>query len=139
MNEKIKQIAAELMELTARMGELQHELQNIARRVDQLSAQPQPQPQPQPEPEPEPEPEPVDIHKPIRLPISDRFLFQRELFGGDAELMASVLRQIEQMDSFSEAKTYLVDTLGLNPDTDSAKIFIASIARHFDPRSTLLA
>lgn len=133
MNEKIKQIAAELMELTARMGELQHELQNIARRVDQLSAQPQP------EPEPEPEPEPVDIHKPIRLPISDRFLFQRELFGGDAELMASVLRQIEQMDSFSEAKTYLVDTLGLNPDTDSAKIFIASIARHFDPRSTLLA
>lgn len=155
MDEKIKQIGEELSAMIARMDELQREFETIAQRIAELSAETTQEVAPEAEPEPvnlpveipEPEielepvemPESTESPKPIRLPISDRFLFQRELFNNDAGLMASVLHQLEQMSSFDEAERYLVETLGLNPADDCSKIFIAAIARHFDPRSTLLA
>lgn len=139
--------------MTAHMGELQRELEAIAQHFAELTAETEPETEPEadpepvclpvdaPEPEIEPEPveisEPVESQKPIRLPISDRFLFQRELFNNDAGKMASVLHEVERMSSFDEAERYLVETLGLNPADDCSKIFLAAINRHFDPRSTL--
>ncbi len=155
MNEEIKRISAEISAMAMRMEQLRLELESLARRVGELEAE-EPIEEPIEEPEEiaieepgaeqveevvesEPAPKVDEGPKQIRLPLSDRFMFQRELFGNDAELMATVLHHIEQMGSADEAKAYLMETIGLKPDNDCAKTFLAAISRHFDPRTSLLA
>lgn len=143
MNEQIKLICAEISALASRMAQMQTELESLARRVGELAAE-EPVAEPAAEPveevvEPEPAPKVVDGPKQLRLPLSDRFMFQRELFGNDAELMANVLHQVEQMTCADQAKAYLIETIGLNPDDNCAKTLLAAISRHFDPRTSFLA
>ena len=106
--------------------------------------------EPQVEPEPVVEPTPVaekpaprpapqqtslfgttveDIRQAISL--GDRFLFQRELFGGNGELMQKTLDEINDLDSLSEAMEYIADTFEWDNESTAVKLFENVLKRRF--------
>ena len=110
----------------------------------------EPEPQPAVEPEPVVAPEPV-IEEPkeeeqaspkaavygkavddIRQAISlgDRFLYQRELFGQNAELMQRTLTEINALGSFDEAMNYIAK-FGWDQESNSYQQFIVTLHRRF--------
>ena len=124
-----------------------------------VEPQPEPvvEPEPVEEPEPEPvieEPEPVVETKPepelfeepvapkavlygkpvddIRLAISlgDRFLYQRELFGQNAELMQRTLTELNELGSFDEAMNYITK-FGWDTESNTYQQFIVTLHRRF--------
>ena len=98
------------------------------------------------EPVPEPEPEPV-IEEPvspkaavygkpvddIRLAISlgDRFLFQRELFGQNAELMQRTLNELNTLRSFDEAMAYINKRFHWDAESNTYQQFLITLHRRF--------
>ena len=76
-----------------------------------IEPEPEPEPVAAPEPAPVPEtphtivPKVTDIKKAISL--GDRFLFQRELFGGNGELMAKTIADLNRKNSLDEAEAYI--------------------------------
>jgi len=96
-------------------------------------------------PEPIAEPEPV-IEEPaspkaamygkavgdIRLAISlgDRFLYQRELFGQNAELMQKTLTDLNALNSFDEAMNY-ISRFNWDTESNSYQQFIVTLHRRF--------
>ena len=98
-----------------------------------------------PEPQPAPAPEPVqeeqaspnavlygkavdDIRKAISL--GDRFLYQRELFGQNAELMQKTLTELNALGSFDEAMNYIAQ-FNWDQDSNSYQQFIVTLHRRF--------
>ena len=69
----------------------------------------------------------------IRLAISlgDRFLYQRELFGQNAELMLRTLTEINELHSFDEAMTYIGSRFQWDTESNSYQQFIVSLHRRF--------
>ena len=69
----------------------------------------------------------------IRLAISlgDRFLYQRELFGQNAELMLRTLTEINKLHSFDEAMTYIGSRFQWDTESNSYQQFIVSLHRRF--------
>lgn len=110
-------------------------------------AEPEPvkeEPQPVKE-EPQPEPEPVkeevvspkaavygkavsDIRQAISL--GDRFLYQRELFGQNAELMQQTLTKLNELGSFDEAVAY-INRFGWDTESSTYQQFIVTLHRRF--------
>jgi chromosome segregation ATPase len=99
--------------------------------------------EPEPVKEPEPVQEIVEEASPkaaiygkavddIRLAISlgDRFLYQRELFGQNAELMQRTLNELNKLNSFDEALKYIAR---FNWDTESSTYqqFLVTLHRRF--------
>lgn len=97
------------------------------------------------EPEPVAEPEPVkeEAASPhaamygkavddIRLAISlgDRFLYQRELFGQNAELMQRTLAELNELHSFDEALNY-ISRFNWDTESNSYQQFIVTLHRRF--------
>ena len=106
---------------------------------------PEPVAEPEPVVEPEPEPAPVveEVASPkaavygkavddIRLAISlgDRFLYQRELFGQNAELMQKTLTELNSLGSFEEAMNY-ISRFNWDPESNSYQQFIVTLHRRF--------
>lgn len=94
-------------------------------------------------PEPHPEPAKPEVASPnaalygkavndIRQAISlgDRFLYQRELFGQNAELMQRTLTELDTLSSFEEAQNYISR---FNWDTESPTYqqFVVTLHRRF--------
>ena len=108
-----------------------------------LDLEPVVEPAPVAEPEPvvEPAPRPVpqqtslfgttveDIRQAISL--GDRFLFQRELFGGNGELMQKTLDEINALGSLSEAMEYVADTFEWDNESTAVKLFENVLKRRF--------
>lgn len=124
------------------------------------ATEPEPAPQPEPvaEPEPQPEqvveqpaPEPVveqpqpeaprapqqtslfgtpvtDIRQAVS--IGDRFLFQRELFGGNAEKLQQTLTELNNLHSLDEAVA-LVDKFGWDKQSPTYELFLNVLRRRF--------
>ena len=99
----------------------------------------------EPEPIVEPEPAPVveEVASPkaavygkavddIRLAISlgDRFLYQRELFGQNAELMQKTLTELNGLGSFEEAMNY-ISRFNWDQESNSYQQFIVTLHRRF--------
>lgn len=97
------------------------------------------------DPEPVAEPEPVkeEVASPhaalygkavddIRLAISlgDRFLYQRELFGQNAELMQRTLAELNELHSFDEALNY-ISRFNWDTESNSYQQFIVTLHRRF--------
>ncbi len=125
--------------------------------VEEPIAEPEPEPEPVVEPEPiveqepvvesEPMPTPTPTEKPrpvqtslfgtpvsdIRQAISlgDRFLFQRELFGGKGELMQKTLDQLDQLSSLGEALTYIGDKFQWDKESSTYELFVNVLRRRF--------
>ena len=69
-----------------------------------------------------------DIRKAISL--GDRFLYQRELFGQNAELMQRTLTELNALGSFDEAMNYIAQ-FGWDQESNSYQQFIVTLHRRF--------
>ena len=102
---------------------------------------PAPAPEPAPAPAPQPAPRPVpqqtslfgtaveDIRQAISL--GDRFLFQRELFAGNGELMQKTLDEINTLSSLGEAMGYVRDNFEWDKDSTAVQLFENVLKRRF--------
>lgn len=68
----------------------------------------------------------------IRLAISlgDRFLYQRELFGQNAELMQRTLNELNELGSFEEAVAY-ISRFGWDTESKTYQQFLVTLHRRF--------
>ena len=95
------------------------------------------QPAPQPEPTPRPAPQQTSLFgtavEDIRQAISlgDRFLFQRELFAGNGELMQKTLDEINALGSLNEAMEYVADNFEWDSDSTAVQLFENVLKRRF--------
>ena len=93
--------------------------------------------------EPQPEPVKEEVVSPkaavygkavsdIRQAISlgDRFLYQRELFGQNAELMQRTLTELNELGSFDEAVAY-INRFGWDTESSTYQQFIVTLHRRF--------
>ena len=118
--------------------------------LDELEvAEPVVEPAPAPQPEatakpvaaPQPAPRPVpqqtslfgaaveDIRQAISL--GDRFLFQRELFAGNGELMQKTLDEINKLGSLNEAMDYVLDNFDWDKESTAVQLFENVLKRRF--------
>ncbi|MBQ3717673.1 MAG: hypothetical protein II901_04735 [Paludibacteraceae bacterium] len=109
-----------------------------------LPAEPQPEQKPEQKPESKPEPEqPKEVVSPnasiygkavddIRQAISlgDRFLYQRELFNQNAELMQRTLTELNALSSFDEAMEY-ISRFHWDAESSTYQQFIVTLHRRF--------
>ena len=70
-----------------------------------------------------------DIRQAISL--GDRFLFQRELFAGNGELMQKTLDEINALGSLSEAVTYIQDNFEWDKESTAVQLFENVLKRRF--------
>ena len=103
-------------------------------------AEPQPEPAPQPTPAPQPDAPRVpqqtslfgaavtDIRQAVS--IGDRFLFQRELFGGNAEKLQQTLTELNSLHSFDEAVAF-IERFGWDKQSPTHELFINVLRRRF--------
>lgn len=70
-----------------------------------------------------------DIRKAISL--GDRFLFQRELFGQNGELMQKTLDAINSCKSFEDAQAYIDSQFGWDKESSTYQLFLTPIHRRF--------
>ena len=157
LEERIATLEAELASLEAELDELKSrpapEPQVVEKVVEKIVEKPvvvaapvvEPKPAAKPaEPKPA-EPEPVqeenaspkaaiygkavaDIRQAISL--GDRFLYQRELFGQNAELMQKTLTELNALGSFDEAMEY-ISRFGWDTESNSYQQFIVTLHRRF--------
>ena len=116
--------------------------------IPEEPATPEPELAPEPEPEPTPAPEPdlfteepvspkaalygkpvEDIRQAISL--GDRFLYQRELFAQNAELMQRTLTELNALGSFDEAVAYITTHFTWDPESNSYQQFLVALHRRF--------
>ncbi|MBR6166833.1 MAG: hypothetical protein IKQ50_00120 [Paludibacteraceae bacterium] len=69
-----------------------------------------------------------DIRQAISL--GDRFLYQRELFGQNAELMQRTLTELNGLSSFDEALQY-IGRFGWDTESNSYQQFLVTLHRRF--------
>ena len=69
-----------------------------------------------------------DIRQAISL--GDRFLYQRELFGQNAELMQKALTELNDLSSFDEAMNY-IRQFGWDTESSTYQQFIVTLHRRF--------
>ncbi len=65
------------------------------------------------------------------LGINDRFMFQRELFSGKAEVMNQTLQQINQMPDLNSALSFLQSNFDWDKEQEITKAFLSYIERKF--------
>ena len=70
-----------------------------------------------------------DIRQAISL--GDRFLFQRELFAGNGELMQKTLDEINTLSSLGEAMGYVRDNFDWDKDSTAVQLFENVLKRRF--------
>ena len=111
--------------------------------VEQPQPAEEPKVVPQPAPEPKPAPQPAaqksgsmfgapvaDIRKAIS--IGDRFLFQRELFAQNVELMQRTLEEINDQVSFDDAVNYINSHFDWDKESQAYELFINTLHRRFN-------
>ena len=123
--------------------EIIEEEKPVVEPVAELIVEPAQQPEVKAEPiaAPQPAPRPVpqqtslfgaaveDIRQAISL--GDRFLFQRELFAGNGELMQKTLDEINSLNSLSEAMDYVADNFEWDSESTAVQLFENVLKRRF--------
>ena len=71
----------------------------------------------------------TDIRQAIS--IGDRFLYQRELFAQNAELMQRTLNELDQLHSFAEAMDYINMRFQWDQESNTYQQFIVTLHRRF--------
>jgi hypothetical protein len=71
----------------------------------------------------------TDIRQAISL--GDRFLFQRELFAGNGELMQKTLDQINMLSTLSEAMEFIRDNFEWDMESTAVQLFENVLRRRF--------
>lgn len=70
-----------------------------------------------------------DIRKAISL--GDRFLFQRELFGGDGEKMNKTIDTLNKQNSLEEAMQFISKKFAWDKDSAAYELFVGVLKRRF--------
>ena len=83
-----------------------------------------------------PKTNPPFIGKPIAdltkgLGINDRFLFQRELFEGNADLMKQTLQQLNELPDYNAAQTFISSNFKWETEKEATSAFLNYIKRRF--------
>ncbi|MBP3466857.1 MAG: hypothetical protein J6K01_04500 [Paludibacteraceae bacterium] len=65
------------------------------------------------------------------ISIADRFRFQRELFGGNADLMNSTLDRLDACNTIEEAEDIINDFTEWNPEDENVNDFLKLLGRRF--------
>ena len=65
------------------------------------------------------------------ISLGDRFLFQRELFAGNGELMQKTLDELNALGSLSEAMEYMADNFDWDQDSTAVQLFENVLKRRF--------
>ena len=125
--------------------------------AEELEEEPVIEPEPvvepivEPAPQPEVKAEPVAAPQPASRPVpqqtslfgaavedirqaislGDRFLFQRELFAGNGELMQKTLDELNSLGSLSEAMEYIADTFEWDKESTAVQLFENVLTRRF--------
>ena len=103
----------------------------------EIKAEPVVEPAPAPQPAPRPMPQQTSLFgaavEDIRQAISlgDRFLFQRELFAGNGELMQKTLDELNALGSLEEAMDYVADNFEWDSDSTAVQLFENVLKRRF--------
>lgn len=66
------------------------------------------------------------------LSINDQFRFRRELFGGSNTAMKAILAVVATMPTFDDAKRYVTEAQGMDPENEEVQYFLEIIAPYFD-------
>lgn len=146
--------------VTAEVAEEEPVQETPAEAVEEPQEQLQPEPATQPEPvvaepaqeEPKAEPAPAvapaepvhtDAHKantaygaPVTdlkqaISIGDRFLYQRELFGKNGELMQRTIADLNGLNTFNEAMEYIDRHFNWDKEQPSYELFVNALHRRF--------
>lgn len=64
--------------------------------------------------------------------LNDRFLFSRELFGGDMKMFDSTLKFLEGIKDFSDIEDYFYSELEWNPEDANVASFLEILRPHFN-------
>ena len=67
----------------------------------------------------------------LAISLGDRFLYQRELFGQNAELMQRTLDKLNGMSSFDEALTFITNRFQWDTESKTYQQFIVTLHRRF--------
>ena len=115
------------------------ELEPVVEPIVEPAPQPEIKAEPVAAPQPAPRPVPQqtslfgaaveDIRQAISL--GDRFLFQRELFAGNGELMQKTLDELNSLGSLSEAMEYIADTFEWDKESTAVQLFENVLKRRF--------
>lgn len=103
----------------------------------EVKAEPVVEPAPAPQLAPRPMPQQTSLFgaavEDIRQAISlgDRFLFQRELFAGNGELMQKTLDELNALGSLEEAMDYVADNFEWDSDSTAVQLFENVLKRRF--------
>ena len=106
----------------------------------QSQSQPQSQPQSQSQPQLQSQSQPSEPKATLAPPISnireaisigDRFLFQRELFRQDGELMNKTIDHLNQLSSLSDAMAYIEKKFQWNNETPAYELFVNILKRRW--------
>lgn len=133
----------ELLESLEIIEEEEPVAEPVVEPVAELIVEPALQPEVKAEPvaAPQPAPRPVpqqtslfgaaveDIRQAISL--GDRFLFQRELFAGNGELMQKTLDELNALGSLEEAMDYVADNFEWDSDSTAVQLFENVLKRRF--------
>ena len=97
---------------------------------------PQPQLQPQSQPQPQPSEQKTTLAPPLSnirdgISIGDRFLFQRELFRQDGELMTKTIEHLNSMQSFDEAMSYIRRKFNWDTESTAYELFVSILHRRW--------
>ena len=65
------------------------------------------------------------------ISIGDRFLFQRQLFKNNGELMNKTIAKLNTMDSFDEALQYCEKTFNWDKESNAYELFVNVLHRRF--------
>lgn len=123
---------------------LEEELASVVEEEPEVVAVEEPQIEPVVEPEKTVEPAPravpqqtslfgsavSDIRQAISL--GDRFLFQRELFAGNGELMQKTLDELNTLGSLDEAMEYVQENFEWDMECTAVKLFENVLKRRFN-------
>lgn len=66
------------------------------------------------------------------LTLNDRFRFRRELFGGSDTAMKSIMSLIATMPNLDDAKQYLIEAQGMDPQSEEVAYFLEIIAPFYN-------
>lgn len=81
----------------------------------------------------EEQPEATKRRKGLRncFSLNDRFLFRRELFGGDDAEFNAAIDRLAGFNSLSEAEDYIYNELQFDPDSEAVKSYIGILENYY--------
>lgn len=63
--------------------------------------------------------------------LNDRYLYSRELFGGNMKMFDATLDFLEGVENFSDIEDYFFNELEWDPDNTTAETFLETLRPHF--------